>query len=83
MATKNFSFLLTLGIFLLTLYACNNKGSETHYELDVIQQIERYKSLIDKTPEKELVDLETVIPELVSDIRYATTNNFTGQKIYD
>ncbi|MBO6585549.1 MAG: M15 family metallopeptidase [Gracilimonas sp.] len=83
MAKNNFSFLLTLGIFLLTLYACNNKGSETHYELDVIQQIERYKSLVDITPEKELVDLKTEIPELVFDIRYAATNNFTGQKIYD
>ena len=34
-------------------------------------------------PEKELVDLEKVIPGLVLDIRYATTNNFTGERIYD
>ena len=30
-----------------------------------------------------MVDLEKYIPGLVLDIRYATTNNFTGKKIYD
>ena len=30
----------------------------------------------------ELVDVERVIPGIVLDIRYATTNNFTGQKLY-
>ncbi|HET9487048.1 MAG TPA: M15 family metallopeptidase [Chryseosolibacter sp.] len=34
-------------------------------------------------PEKELVDLEKYIPGLVLDIRYATTNNFTKERIYD
>jgi len=29
-----------------------------------------------------LVDLEQTIPGLVLDIRYATTNNFTGQQLY-
>jgi D-alanyl-D-alanine dipeptidase len=30
----------------------------------------------------ELVDVEKVIPGIVLDIRYATTNNFTGQVLY-
>ncbi len=30
----------------------------------------------------DFVELTTVIPGLVLDIRYATTNNFTGQKVY-
>lgn len=30
----------------------------------------------------DLVDLEKAIPGIVLDIRYATTNNFTGQKLY-
>jgi D-alanyl-D-alanine dipeptidase len=30
-----------------------------------------------------LIDLEQHIPNIVLDIRYATTNNFTGQRIYD
>jgi len=32
--------------------------------------------------ETDLVDLERTIPLLVLDIRYATTNNFTGQQLY-
>lgn len=30
----------------------------------------------------DLVDVEKVIPGVMLDIRYATTNNFTGQKLY-
>src|SRR5580698_1291981 len=33
-------------------------------------------------PGAELVDLEKFIPGIVLDIRYATTNNFTHQKLY-
>jgi|SRR5579883_1924685 len=30
----------------------------------------------------DLVDLQKIIPGIALDIRYATTNNFTGQKLY-
>jgi len=42
-----------------------------------------YVESLKNHPEKELVDLEKYIPGLVLDIRYATTNNFTGERIYD
>lgn len=42
-----------------------------------------YKKSVTENPEKELIDLESFIPGLVLDIRYATTNNFTGEKIYN
>lgn len=42
-----------------------------------------YKESIKANPNKELIDLEKFIPGLVLDIRYATTNNFTGEKIYN
>lgn len=41
-----------------------------------------YKNSLKANPEKELIDLETYIPNMVLDIRYATTNNFTNEKIY-
>lgn len=44
---------------------------------------EQYKESIKSNPEKELLDLEKFVPGLILDIRYATTNNFTGQKIYN
>ena len=42
-----------------------------------------YQSSIKSNPQKELVELKKVIPEIVLDIRYATTNNFTAAKIYN
>lgn len=42
-----------------------------------------YKQSLATSPEKELVDLEKFIPGIVLDIRYATTNNFTKEKIYN
>ena len=41
-----------------------------------------YQASLQANPEKELVDLEQIIPDMVMDIRYATTNNFTKEKIY-
>jgi zinc D-Ala-D-Ala dipeptidase len=34
-------------------------------------------------PKKELINLAEFIPGIVLDIRYATTNNFTGERIYN
>jgi D-alanyl-D-alanine dipeptidase len=42
-----------------------------------------YKESLNTSPEKELVNLETFIPGIILDIRYATTNNFTHEKIYN
>ena len=42
-----------------------------------------YKESLKANPGKELVDLEKFIPDLIIDVRYATTNNFTGKKIYN
>lgn len=43
---------------------------------------EEYLESIKSNPEKELIDLEKFVPGIVLDIRYATTNNFTGERIY-
>lgn len=44
---------------------------------------EGYLESVKANSKKELVDLEQFIPGIVLDIRYATTNNFTGEKIYN
>jgi len=45
--------------------------------------VQQYQEQVKKNPEMELVDLEKAIPGLELDIRYATTNNFTGEVIYN
>jgi D-alanyl-D-alanine dipeptidase len=42
-----------------------------------------YLQSVKSNPDKELINLEIFVPGLVLDIRYATTNNFTGEKIYN
>jgi D-alanyl-D-alanine dipeptidase len=42
-----------------------------------------YQASVQSNPEKELINLEKFVPGLALDIRYATTNNFTGEKIYN
>jgi D-alanyl-D-alanine dipeptidase len=44
--------------------------------------LEEYRRSIKSNPDNELVDLERTIPGIVMDIRYATDNNFTGERIY-
>lgn len=48
-----------------------------------VTNLKEYQASIKLNPKKELIDLEQYIPSIVLDIRYATTNNFTGEKIYN
>lgn len=41
-----------------------------------------YQEVVQKNPNKQLVNLEQELPTLFFDIRYATKNNFTGEQIY-
>lgn len=52
-------------------------------ELYVVDQFDAYHEAVVDDPNHQLVDLTAVIPNLVLDIRYATTNNFTGVQIYE
>jgi len=45
--------------------------------------LKEYNASIKSKPEKELVELKSVVPGIVLDIRYATKNNFTGAKVYN
>lgn len=58
------------------LLAQNSYGLKT-------QSFDEYKASVKINPAKKLIDLEKFIPGIVLDIRYATTNNFTGEKIYN
>lgn len=47
------------------------------------QGIDGYRLAVQQNPDHELIDLGKFIPGIVLDIRYATTDNFTGEKIYN
>jgi D-alanyl-D-alanine dipeptidase len=63
-------------LFPITLLAQNKYGLTP-------VKLEEYKQSVKTNTENELVNLANYIPAVVLDIRYATTNNFTGEKIYN
>ncbi|MBT1700762.1 M15 family metallopeptidase [Fulvivirgaceae bacterium PWU4] len=71
---------LLLIIFLLAIEV--SAVAQNKYGLKAMAYPE-YKESIKADPQKELIDLEKFVPGLVMDIRYATTNNFTHEKIYN
>jgi len=56
--------------------------SRNPYKLPLIVDQESYQSSIAKDPSMQMVNLKEALPDLILDIRYATTNNFTGEIIY-
>lgn len=75
---------MTKEVFILVLLISFAQGSAAQYKYG-IQPLgyEAYLQSVSSDPQKELVDLTEYMPGVVLDIRYATTNNFTGEKIYD
>lgn len=50
--------------------------------LKVISRISEYKASVKSDKNNRLVEIRTLIPDIQLDIRYATTNNFTGKAVY-
>jgi len=67
---------------LLVLSMATSVTAQYRYGLQPLGY-DAYIAAVQTDPQKELVDLERYIPGIVLDIRYATTNNFTGEQIYD
>jgi zinc D-Ala-D-Ala dipeptidase len=72
----------TIYIVMAMLLAVITTKAQYKYGLKVTN-LKEYQISIKQNPKKELIDLEQYIPGIVLDIRYATTNNFTGEKIYN
>ena len=68
-----------LALFSILLFSCAH--AQYQYGLKPAQ-LNEYLEQTAKNPDNELVDLEVAIPGIQLDIRYATTNNFTGEVIY-
>lgn len=67
---------------LLLIGACQLENKGNPHGLPLVSSLKEYKKNVESRPELKMVDLEKSIEGLVLDIRYATTNNFTGEVIY-
>ena len=76
---------LLYSIVLISLLSCSDKKKEQLYDygLQPTRELSVYKEQVLLNSNNELIDLESFIPKLVLDIRYASANNFTGEQIYN
>ena len=72
-----FSFVL-----FLVLSALNGQEKHNPYGLPIISELEAYQTEVEQNADHELVHLKDYLKNAVFDIRYATSNNFTGETIY-
>lgn len=68
-------------LFLCFCTAVYSTSAQYKYGLEPTNHT-AYLQSVKNNPSKELIDLVQYIPGIVLDIRYATTNNFTGERIY-
>ena len=72
-------------IIVLFFVLAGINASAQHYQYIDSTKISgpaRYKKQIKANPDKQLVEIKRYIPQIVLDIRYATTNNFMHRRMY-
>ncbi len=74
--------IIILGLVIIAFASCQSAGQVNEYGLRVVSSPEEYSRLIEKNPDRKLVNLKGLLETSVFDIRYATTNNFTGKIVY-
>lgn len=84
----NIRFQSQIKILLAALFFLNANISPAQdsvlnkYGLWVVKDVKTYQSTVNKNPEKRMVDVRSFIPDIILDLRYATTNNFMHKKLY-
>jgi len=66
----------------LSLSGYSQVGEVNEYGLIVVSSPSEYAKIVKQNPDRELVNLKTLLSRAVFDIRYATSNNFTGRVVY-
>ena len=69
-------------ILFVTIFSITAATAQYKYGLQPLGY-EAYLETVKKDARKRLVNITEYVPGVVLDIRYATTNNFTGERIYD
>lgn len=79
--TRYISLLIIL-FFFHGGYSFAQKTAVSKYGVPVIDKVSVYQESIHNDSSKKMVELRTVIPDIVYDLRYATTNNFMHRLMY-
>jgi D-alanyl-D-alanine dipeptidase len=70
-------------IFIAPVLCCLNAAKAQDYSNVLhVEDPSQYSKEVQLDPNKKLVEIKKYIPEIVLDLRYATTNNFMHRKMY-
>src|SRR5687768_481669 len=75
---KNETFKYTFAVICL-LIASRTEAQE----VKIVKKIKIYKEQVQNDSNSRLIEIKSLIPEIVYDLRYATSANFTGRKLYE
>lgn len=77
---------LFISLSLILLYPLPPAGAQeiplNKYGLPVVNTASLYRALVAADSNQALIDLKTYIPKIRTDVKYATTDNFTHQVLY-
>ncbi len=74
---------ILLLLILSTAYTCISFAQDSSYTRPPLtSKLDDYLRQVRKDSSKEMVELKTVIPGIVYDLRYASTNNFMHRRMY-
>lgn len=66
-----------------TIHVSNSAAQDSSYiPPPVTNKVKIYRDQVVKDSRKQMIELKTVIPNLVYDLRYASTNNFMNRLMY-
>jgi len=84
-----YKIVLKLGIYIMVLLFFFHAGpcfaqttTVSKYGVPVISKLTDYQSTVRNDSARKMVELHQLTPDIVYDLRYATTNNFTHLQLY-
>lgn len=79
---RSYSWSLCTLIFFCVSQAGAQPLTISQYGTPVMDKVEQYQNAVKMEPDKKLVELHSVSPGIVYDLRYAGTNNFISRRMY-
>lgn len=65
-----------------TMFLLHAEAQSTEQKLTIINSIKDYQNQVKDDSLNKMVELKSLIPGIVYDLRYATTNNFMNRRMY-
>lgn len=75
-------FFYVIVIFFVAPPACAQQMKISEYGVPVLDNVHDYQQLAGKDSARKMVELKSLIPGIVYDLRYATANNFMHKRMY-